>query len=127
MPSPSPRIRPGWPTPPVAGVPSARVAGSVHAKGVARFLPTSANSTLADQFLWELCRRAFSLLSISLPHRPTPIREVSGMKSPRFWLPLAAVLLLFDVNASAQISPDQAADMLLASARRAYNEKNYNF
>jgi TolA-binding protein len=28
---------------------------------------------------------------------------------------------------SAQVAPDQAADMLLASARRAYNEKNYPF
>src|SRR5438105_3432827 len=29
--------------------------------------------------------------------------------------------------APAQVTPEQAADMLLASARRAYNEKNYPF
>lgn len=35
--------------------------------------------------------------------------------------------LLFTVTALAQVSPDQAADMLLNSARKAYNEKNHTF
>jgi TolA-binding protein len=34
---------------------------------------------------------------------------------------------LLAASSSAQVAPDQAADMLLASARRAYNEKNYPF
>jgi TolA-binding protein len=38
-----------------------------------------------------------------------------------------AVLLLAAAGASAQVNPDQAADMLLGSARRAYNEKNFPF
>jgi TolA-binding protein len=43
---------------------------------------------------------------------------------------LAAALVtlaLLAGSSSAQVAPDQAADMLLASARRAYNEKNYPF
>ncbi len=35
--------------------------------------------------------------------------------------------LVLTAPATAQVSPDQAADMLLDSARRAYNEKNYPF
>jgi TolA-binding protein len=42
---------------------------------------------------------------------------------------VVAIALLTQLSgaASAQVSPDQAADMLLASARRAYNEKSYAF
>jgi TolA-binding protein len=36
-------------------------------------------------------------------------------------------LVLLPAPAPAQVAPDQAADMLLASARRAFNEKNYPF
>jgi TolA-binding protein len=36
-------------------------------------------------------------------------------------------LLLGPSSGRAQVNPDQAADMLLTSARRAYNEKNYPF
>jgi TolA-binding protein len=38
-----------------------------------------------------------------------------------------ATLLFFAPLAVAQVTPEQAADMLLTSARRAYNEKNYPF
>src|SRR6516225_3306304 len=41
------------------------------------------------------------------------------------WAPVA--LFLAATAAPAQVTPDQAADMLLGSARRAYNEKNYPF
>jgi TolA-binding protein len=41
------------------------------------------------------------------------------------WAPVA--LFLAATAAPAQVTPDQAADMLLTSARRAYNEKNYPF
>src|SRR4051812_4986906 len=37
------------------------------------------------------------------------------------------LFLVFSFQASAQVNPDQAADMLLNSARKAYNEKNYPF
>ena len=40
---------------------------------------------------------------------------------------LLALLLLPLPRVAAQVNPDQAADMLLDSARRAYNEKNYPF
>jgi TolA-binding protein len=36
-------------------------------------------------------------------------------------------LVFLTTTAPAQVTPEQAADMLLASARRAYNEKNYPF
>ena len=36
-------------------------------------------------------------------------------------------LVFLPLSVAAQGSPDQAADMLLTSARRAYNEKNYTF
>ena len=39
----------------------------------------------------------------------------------------ALVLVLCPLYGVAQVAPDQAADMLLTSARRAYNEKNYPF
>jgi tetratricopeptide (TPR) repeat protein len=38
-----------------------------------------------------------------------------------------AATLVWGGALSAQVKPDQAADMLLVSARRAYNEKNYSF
>jgi cellulose synthase operon protein C len=44
-----------------------------------------------------------------------------------FGLLIAAWLLLPLSSASAQVPPDQTADMILDSARRAYNEKNYPF
>jgi TolA-binding protein len=37
------------------------------------------------------------------------------------------LLLIGNPPALAQLKPDQAADMVLTSARRAYNEKNYSF
>src|SRR4051794_18144789 len=39
----------------------------------------------------------------------------------------ALILVLCPLSSRAQVAPDQAADMLLTSARRAYNEKNYPF
>src|SRR5262249_14613568 len=39
----------------------------------------------------------------------------------------AAFLALLASSAPAQVTPDQAADMLLDAGRRAYNEKNYPF
>ena len=44
----------------------------------------------------------------------------------RWCLALLTLALWFGPS-SAQVAPDQAADMLLAGARRAYNEKNYPF
>src|SRR5438270_4233508 len=38
-----------------------------------------------------------------------------------------ATCLMWAAAAPAQVKPEQAADMLLSSARRAYNEKNYAF
>src|SRR5262249_48994224 len=38
-----------------------------------------------------------------------------------------AVVLVWAAALPAQLKPDQAAEMLLASASRAYNEKNYPF
>ena len=45
------------------------------------------------------------------------------------WILLATLpaLLVWAQGLAAQSKPDQAADMMLASARRAYNEKNYPF
>ena len=45
------------------------------------------------------------------------------------WTGLLAlsVILLGAAALPAQVTPEQAADMLLTSARRAYNEKNYPF
>jgi TolA-binding protein len=40
---------------------------------------------------------------------------------------LSSVFCLLSPASVAQVTPDQAADMLLAGARRAYNEKNYPF
>ena len=40
---------------------------------------------------------------------------------------VAAVLLGAAVGAAQQVTPDQAADMLLTSARTAYNDKNFAF
>jgi TolA-binding protein len=41
---------------------------------------------------------------------------------------LALIMLVVSPSeAAAQMTPDQAADMVLQSARRAYNEKNYSF
>jgi len=39
----------------------------------------------------------------------------------------AGVLFFLAANAQAQVPPDQAADMLLGAARKAYNERNYPF
>jgi TolA-binding protein len=47
-------------------------------------------------------------------------------KRTRFAVALATFALILG-SSSAQVAPDQAADMLLTSARRAYNEKNYTF
>ncbi len=44
----------------------------------------------------------------------------------RFVAAVVALALLVSAS-SAQVAPDQAADMLLTSARRAYNEKSYAF
>jgi TolA-binding protein len=51
------------------------------------------------------------------------------MSTPPFarYFLLAATLLLLAGRAHAQAGPDQAAAMLLASGKRAYNEKNYPF
>src|SRR6059058_4847239 len=50
------------------------------------------------------------------------------MNNPLFPRCLAvAVLLGAVVPVTAQVNAEQAADMLLASARRAYNEKNFPF
>src|SRR6266404_2972874 len=38
-----------------------------------------------------------------------------------------AILVSWAAGSPAQLKPDQAADMVLAGARRAYNEKNYSF
>jgi TolA-binding protein len=54
-----------------------------------------------------------------LPHQPRRFPRLSAAAV------LAGLLLLS--RAAAQLSPDQAAAMLLASAKRAYNEKNYPF
>jgi TolA-binding protein len=43
------------------------------------------------------------------------------------WLLTLTVCWTCATSAPAQLKPEQAADMLLASARRAYNEKNYPF
>src|SRR5215471_6243734 len=40
---------------------------------------------------------------------------------------LPLVVLLLPRPAAAQVTPDQAADMLLTSARKAYNERNHPF
>src|SRR5262249_26225876 len=47
----------------------------------------------------------------------------------RRWTSLLALLLAVSLasSARAQMTPDQAAAMLLAGARRAYNDRNYNF
>jgi len=50
--------------------------------------------------------------------------KVSAALIPAF---ATFALLLGSLPISAQMAPDQAADMLLTSARRAYNEKNYPF
>src|SRR4051794_36488177 len=63
-------------------------------------------------------------------------QEVAGMSRLRhvFWtrmwmirLGLMVAALAWLAPLSAQVNPDQAADMLLNSARKAYNEKNYPF
>src|SRR5438093_13314544 len=43
------------------------------------------------------------------------------------WLPALAAVLLWAQALPAQVTPDQAADMVITSARKAYNEKNYPF
>src|SRR5258708_10161344 len=46
---------------------------------------------------------------------------------PYRWL-LGCLLMVFAaMPAGSQVSPDQAAEMLLNSARKAYNEKNFPF
>src|SRR5436853_7666738 len=39
----------------------------------------------------------------------------------------AGLLVLIAAPVSAQLTPDQAADMLLTSARKGFNDKNYPF
>src|SRR5204863_3710802 len=68
-----------------------------------------------------------------MPRRPTP--ETSGFRRipPMFrtslgrLLPLFALTLIFTSAAVAQVPPDQQAEMILASARKAYTERNYPF
>src|SRR4051794_27993236 len=72
------------------------------------------------------------------PDRTTPAllpsQEVLGMLnrfSRRFAYCTCTAALAFALLAitplAAQMTPDQAADMLLTSARRAYNERNFPF
>src|ERR1700730_5671361 len=54
------------------------------------------------------------------------MRRITG--SSAIALFLVAGTILGNANlAQAQVTPDQAADMLLNSARHAYNDKNYPF
>ncbi len=55
---------------------------------------------------------------LTVSPRPCPARRTTL---------LLLALALCPMSARAQVTPDQAADMLLGSARRAYNEKNYPF
>jgi TolA-binding protein len=54
-------------------------------------------------------------------------RRLPPASRPRPFLPALAALLLGVSALAAQVTPDQAADMVLTSARKAYNEKNYPF
>jgi len=54
-------------------------------------------------------------------------KRITTRRFLRFSLFVAAVVLLTGQPASAQITPEQAADMLLTGARKAYNEKQYDF
>src|SRR5260370_24842864 len=64
-----------------------------------------------------------------LPHDPPP--EAAGMSTFSLRLSrllvLASLLLIAAWPARAQVTPEQQAAMLLTSARRAYNDKNYPF
>jgi TolA-binding protein len=44
-----------------------------------------------------------------------------------FWTSLFLFLFLFTSSHGQQLTPDQQAEMILSSARRAHNEKNYGF
>jgi TolA-binding protein len=52
-------------------------------------------------------------------------RTLRGVRSPLLLAPLAALILV--APAAAQMTPDQQAALVLDSARKAYNEKNYPF
>src|SRR5579862_2949649 len=54
-------------------------------------------------------------------------RRLTVLSFGSLWVGAAILVLLSGPAATAQTTPEQAADMLLTSARRAYNEKNYTF
>src|SRR5436309_3151108 len=64
------------------------------------------------------------------PSSTPPARKIIRMKttvSPRCWVLVCFMLAIAAAPAGAQLNPDQAAEMLLNSARKAYNEKNFPF
>ena len=59
--------------------------------------------------------------------RPPAYGHVPESRRPRPWLAALLLAALLARPAAAQMTPDQAAALLLNGARRAYNEKNYAF
>src|SRR5258708_7582208 len=72
-------------------------------------------------------------LPVRMPRRPharnSRIQENPSMSftPSRRFLPFLALVLILTPVATAQVPPDQQAEMILASARKAYTERNYPF
>src|SRR5262249_26248436 len=80
-------------------------------------------TTIYPRYYWIWHRMRASLTTLPNSRKIIPMLSSIQVRT----LASLAVLLLGASIASAQLTPDQQADMLLNSARKAYNEKNHAF